>query len=1447
MVRLPFVQTALGTRFSNILEKKLNTKVKVDKINPGFLNRVIIDGLTIYDRSSKKMIYTSRMAAKIDYYQLIRNGRISISSAQLFGFSGNFYRKNTSSKPNYQFMLDSLASKDKNKKSNIELSINSLIIRNGAFRYDICDRPHSPTRFNVNHIDIKDISAHITIPCYTNDRASIYIKKLSLKEKSGLNINNISFKLLINNNKVKIDNFNIHLSDTDIHLNKLDIAYEYRNKQIYIPSIKYNGIIEKSCLCLSDISCFIPALKNIKQKIFISCSFKGNSHSVNIASINMFSFDNKTNLTANVQIRQNKENNWNAEIKHSHINISNIYGILKKTKETSYVFPIQILRLENIGYKGYLSGNKTKMHADGQIQTSIGDARVRFDKNKDKINTYISTEGLNLYKLLADKHFGQIAATINVTGKTNENSITKLEIEGALSRFDYNNYQYKNITINGLYNNKSIEGTFSIDDPNGQIIIKGMINPKISGRESSVTALVRNFDPFALKITDKWKGAKFNLDLYTTGIISDSTENFFNGKIDINNFFLSSEDKSYYLDQMNVTAEKGRIHMQSDFGEMEITGKYKLNTIISSITNILHSKLPTIYNTHKVSDNQIQLKADITKSDWLNVLFKIPVKLNSPLNIRAFIDDKKETFDLKCNTSEIIYNGHTYKNAIITANTLNDTLTVDGKIKKIDNKGISVDVEVKASAINDKLLTGIKWNDHQNKPIIGSLNAETDFTRNENGQPDVHIKIKQSKLMVNDTIWTVKPANIAYNAGNLIIDHFAIEHNKQYLKINGMVTKNKSDSITVDMQGININYVLNLINFNSVDFKGYATGKAYIKSVFYNPYLYADLNISRFCFEDGPLGELSANLYWNKTENIININSQIEDKERAETLVNGYVNLTERKIDISIKAHDTNIKFLEGFCGSFMSDVKAKANGELKLHGPLDNINLTGVLTTDGNIRIKPLNTTYTLTNDTIYFLPDNIAFRSDTIRDRNGNIGVINGTLHHKNLTHLVYDLNITTKNLLCYDIQSYGNDTFYGTAYGSGFCTIKGGNGRVDIDINITPERGSFIEYNAANPENISDQKFITWNDKEQKEQYVISNKNLIPLHNVNIKSKETDISSDIRINFLINMTPEATLRVLMDKTNEDYIALNGTGSIRASYFNKGSFDMFGTYFINHGIYKLTIQNIIKKIFQFQQGGTIIFGGDPYNAALNLKALYTINGVPLSDLQIGKSFSSNNIRVDCIMNISGTPQSPHVDFDLDLPTVNNDAAQMVRTVINSEEEMNQQVVYLLGVGRFYIQKNNNSTEENDQQNQTSLAMQSILSGTISQQINTLLGNIVKNNNWTFGANISTGDEGFNNAEYEGLLSGRLLNNRLVINGQFGYRDNANATTSFIGDFDINYLLLPNGNIALKVYNQTNDRYFTKSSLNTQGIGLIMKKDFNSLMELFGFRKKFKYKDTPQ
>jgi hypothetical protein len=312
-------------------------------------------------------------------------------------------------------------------------------------------------------------------------------------------------------------------------------------------------------------------------------------------------------------------------------------------------------------------------------------------------------------------------------------------------------------------------------------------------------------------------------------------------------------------------------------------------------------------------------------------------------------------------------------------------------------------------------------------------------------------------------------------------------------------------------------------------------------------------------------------------------------------------------------------------------------------------------------------------------------------------------------------------------------------------------------------------------------------------------------------------------------------------MDENTKDYITLYGNGALRASFHNKGSFNMFGTYTVDHGTYGITIQNIIKKNFTFNRGGTIVFGGDPYQAALNLQAVYTVSGVSLSDLNIGNSFTNNTIRVNCLMNIGGQPAQPQVDFDLEMPTVNADEQQMVRSIINGQQEMNQQVVYLLAIGRFYNQGVNNSGT-NEHTDQTTLAMQSFLSGTLSSQINTLINQFIKNDNWNFGANISTGNEGWHNAEYEGIINGRMLNNRLLINGQFGYRDNAtHANPSFIGDFDVQYLLYPNGNLALKVYNQTNDRYFTKSSLNTQGIGLIMKKDFNGIRDLFSSKKRKK------
>ena len=654
------------------------------------------------------------------------------------------------------------------------------------------------------------------------------------------------------------------------------------------------------------------------------------------------------------------------------------------------------------------------------------------------------------------------------------------------------------------------------------------------------------------------------------------------------------------------------------------------------------------------------------------------------------------------------------------------------------------------------------------------------------------------------------------------MDHFAVHRGTQHIIIDGIASENASDSLIVDLNEVEVAPILDLVNFHSVEFSGKATGRATVRSLFNNFAAHANLRVGQFKFENGRMGTLYADVDWNQEKEQIDISAVADDGPEAQTIINGYVSPVHNTIDLDISANGTYIDFMHNFTKSFISHITGHAEGQARLAGTLDNINLTGNLVVDADATVTPLNTTYQLRRDTVIMIPDEIELHNMIVTDRDGHQGILSGGIHHKHLTSLSYDLNVVADNLLAYDFTDFGESTFYGTVYASGEVGIHGHDNEVSIDCDVTPQKNSIFVYNAATPDALASQEFIEWEDDSS---------NSRDSRKPSSSSRATD--TDIYINFLINTTPDATLNLLMDANTKDYITLNGEGAIRATFHNKGAFNMFGTYTVDRGTYGLTIQNIIKKNFTFNRGGTIVFGGDPYQAALNLQAVYTVSGVSLSDLNIGNSFSSNTIRVNCLMNIGGQPVAPQVEFDLEMPTVNADEQQMIRSIINGQQEMNQQVVYLLAIGRFYNQGANNA---NDQQtDRTSLAMQSFLSGTLSTQINTLLGQIIKNNNWNFGANISTGNEGWHNAEYEGIINGRMLNNRLHFNGQFGYRDNATkANPSFIGDFDLQYMLFPNGNLALKVYNQTNDRYFTRSSLNTQGIGIIMKKDFNNLRDLF-------------
>lgn len=917
---------------------------------------------------------------------------------------------------------------------------------------------------------------------------------------------------------------------------------------------------------------------------------------------------------------------------------------------------------------------------------------------------------------------------------------------------------------------------------------------------------------------------------------------------------MKMHDPSYSLDNISISAnnkgKEGHLDVEAPFVSLYARGQYDLTTIYGSIMRLVADKLPTIPGISKHAAkgyNDFTLQANITSAEVLQRMFGLPLSLTLPVHINGNISDAEKNVNLYINAPNFSWDGSAFHDANIELNTIGDSLRMEARISQGFPYEKAPVYRLRAAAADNNLSTLLYYANQSSKlPITGKIDARTQFFTSDNGATGVHVTVNPSEIMLGEKKWLLNPADIIYRKNELTVDMLNFSHGDQHIIINGKATPQATDSIVADLKDVDVAYILNLVNFHSVDFAGKASGKAVVKSIFQTPEAYANLDVKDFVFENGPLGTLHAKAAYDNQEGQINIDATAEDGPEHLTVINGYVSPKRNYIDLGIEAHNTSLKFMENFCGSFLNNVEAWCKGKLNVVGDLKNINLVGDVVAHGRMHMKQLGTDYTFNHLRAHAIPDDIQFEGDSIYDshyngKHSHFALIRGGIHHKHLTRLSYDLDIDANNFLGFDTHEFGDDTFYGTVFATGTVGIHGKSGETIIDIDATPEPHSIFVYNVASPDAISAGSFIHWNDATP---YIYR-----PYSPDNDKDKKKDsssnFSSDMRINFLVNTNPNLTLKLMMDDQTGDYITLNGNGVIRANYYNKGGLDMFGNYVVDHGQYKLTIQNIIKKDFDFQPGGTIAFGGDPYNAPLNLQAKYTVNGVPLSDLNIGRSFSSNNIRVDCLMDITGTPGAPKVDFSMDLPTVNSDAKQMIYSVINSQEEMNQQVLYLLGIGRFYTQtKNNQTSEDASQQSQTSLAMQSLLSGTISQQINNVLSSFVNSSNWNFGANISTGNEGFNNAEYEGILSGRLLNNRLLFNGQFGYRDNANATQSFIGDFDLRYLIFPNGNLSIHVYNQTNDRYFTRNSLNTQGVGLIMKKDFFNLRDLLGIKKKSKDKE---
>ncbi len=1462
-VNLPIAQSWLGGLASRLLSDKLGTEVRIERVRIGLFNRLTLHQVCVADTMGDTLLRADIVSAKIEYSALLE-GRIALRTASLLDADVRLYQRKAGEAPNYQFVVDALSSKEKKEPSKTDFTLGSLIVRRVNVRYDKHFLPETPQRFNASHVRISNLDANVSLKRLTSDSINLRVRSLAFSEQSGFEVKKLAFRLAAGPGKVYLGGLHVQLPHSLIQEDLCQVEWDTKRKQSWLESISFEAELAGARIALCDLAPFLSFPHQWLPNKQETTEDVHTPHYAGVIVLDGRLAMSQGHLQAHSLQLADAGGAWkmdghlSASFKNNSIEDARLWPTsvnvdlpslapLLNGKSSQLLSRVGRLSLTLDGR--YQRGGR--YHLGGRLGTAVGAARISLDGLQDMATLTVETESLMLDILLADPSLpSDIAFSASTHFRHQGRTLQSAETDLRLSHLIYKGREHREITARAAWDGRGFNTEIQSNDPSALLTLRssGQIQ---RGRLENVafTADVCHLDGSLLQKESAgqstvWSG-------HIDGQIDRMTGKDFTAYVQVAHLHKQMPDSAYHLDNMTFKAWPTQVgthaDLSADFGHISAEGPTDWRLLAHHL-----QRLTGIFSEDKAQPTaghapSWQVSAYLTRDDVFRDLLSLPLAFEGPLTLEGRINTASRSL-LSFSAPQLSYGGVELKRPRLYATSEHSRLhvLVQGE-KQVGKSPMSFAIESDNNA--DTLHTSLSWREPLGK-YHGQMVAST-FSQRHEGGTDVTTIVHSTTLTMADTLWHVAPSRITWTGKGINVEDFNVSHASQSLHVDGLLGKTSADTLHATLQGIEVSYILSLINLKPVAFAGRATGPVTITPADGGMAIAGDLHIPDFHFNESQMGDARIGMRINTADMRLHFDATMAEENLRGTAVQGFVGIKEKLLNLRITSAGTDLRFLRRYVGHLFPDIEGRTTGFCHLHGTFKDLIFEGEETIDALATIPATGIRYRLYGGTLQMTPDCFRFTSVGISDMASGTGLVNGVLTHDHLRNFRYDVGITAQSMRLYDKGASPLLPFYATAVGTGRARIYGAPGTFTADLEMQTVRGTSFTYTVDSPETDYDFSLLTFGDKPQAAATPLADlppadhsaqpaddKGAFSPASVKSNVGVADAQeTDMRLNFVIGATPEATLKVITDEKTGNYIRLHGNGSLRATWYNKGAFQMYGTYHVTDGLYKLILQDVIHKDFRLKQGGTIVFGGNPYEGDLNLNAVYTVPSVSLADL--GLDMGDRTIRADCILNLGGKVRSPIVSFDLGLTGAGPEVQNMVSRLLSSEEDKNMQVLYLLGVGRFYNYNYAASESAANGQTQSSVAMKSFLSSTISGQINHFISNAVGVSNWTFGANVSTGQTGWNDMEVGGLLSGRLMDGRLLVNGNFGYRDRPTANTGFVGDFDITYALTPTGWLSVKAYSENNERYFSHGALTTQGVGLIMRRDFFSLRDLFHPQRK--------
>lgn len=1073
--------------------------------------------------------------------------------------------------------------------------------------------------------------------------------------------------------------------------------------------------------------------------------------------------------------------------------------------------------LQNIRYSGEFKPSKLSIQAIDEIlaltETNLPKEAEPWIKQINSFAWTGTVEGESLKKITYNGNLstnGTLDGQMDVEADYSQGEPLYLRYKGDINSFLYQNHLYRDLKLDGRYAQEKLSTDINILDP--LCDAHGHADIDFSHHATHIESyanLVR-FNPYALNLTEL-ENLK---DLTFRGIVATDIKipDQFDPETFIEKLFVKNqplpegfvEIESLGIKSNDEAIDLGRVHMtlQQEQGIPVFAFISQVGKIVGTPTSVI-AHIPTNLQFDHIIKMPGEFTKDVTfQSEWDSIGHQLSVELMIP---------EWKNGDNLC-TASLKAKGKTQANSPIPEH-------------------MDAILDFAYNTPTHKMESNMAI-DYVPDPLLLSLNPSTLILDGKT------FKTSKAKLKQEDD-------------GSFSLKDFTLQDEDKSLTAAGTFGNNQGVNIKILLDNWQLDFFLDMLHKGYLDFGGYASGEMTITSDSVLHLETQSLAIKQFNYIGTNLGTGNLEAFYDFENSHLNIGADIETYPKHMTRADCEVMLHDDRdtMDLRVQLDSLPLDFVSYWIDGAIQDLHGHGTGFVRLYGDCDSLNLVG----------DPLLQNINFTHDLLgarFYVTDTINMSADeetgagfvgldniTLRDRNGQQAVLTLDLEHHRLHNMEYGLDLdipeNSSGFLVYDQPNQKEgDLYWGRLWATGRCQMHGTSNKHRINLQMAPAGRSTFNLSPGE-ENFADNEynFLTFRDKKQ---FLESEENLEQLFRTNTfeKKKEDDEPTYVEADLLIHANDHCQVYIQMDPLAEDRLICRGNGDLALHYDTHHDINLTGNYDITSGSYTVTMKgDVMTKAFQLQQGSRVSFPGSPKNAELNLNAVYNIPSANLRDLDESfvsvANLSRTTLPVDCKLNVTGPITAPQIAFDLEVKNTSEDIQALVHNIIGTQEMLNREVFYLLLFSKFYTPEYASTS-----QRQTGSELTSFASSSLTSQLNNLLGHM--SDNFTLGTNFRSDKGDFSDMEMDVSVSTRLLNDRLLMTGNLGYRDPANSVgintnnTNFIGDFDVEFLINTKGTVRAKAYSHYNDRdYSINNALTTQGIGIILRKDFKTFSDL--------------